>query len=92
MALQLQYRVDAKPTAPVDLMIGSGKAPLGGLLGQAPVGEWRTVRVKLACVRSPVETLTEVTTPMAIGTAGKLGLSIGEARLVANQNDATCLQ
>ncbi|RAK56887.1 glycoside hydrolase family 3 protein [Phenylobacterium deserti] len=90
LALLLQYRVDQKPTAPVQLNIGTGKVSLDKVLADAPVGQWQTVRVKLSCVRSPLETLTEVTTPFAIQTSGQLKLSLGEAQLVPNQNNAIC--
>jgi beta-glucosidase len=90
MALLLNYRVDQKPTAPVELAIGAGKVNLQSTLAAAPVGEWRTIKVKLACVRSPAETLTQVTTPVTISTAGQLKLSVSELRLATNQNDAVC--
>ena len=47
--------------------------------------------ITLSCLRSPLETLTEVTAPLSFRTSGQFGLSLGEARLVPNEgNDAVC--
>jgi beta-glucosidase len=90
MALLIQYRLDKAPSGPVTLRVGKGEVSFNGLLASAPIGEWRTVKVKLACFRKAGEDLSAVSVPASIRTAGRLGLSIAEVKVVANQNDAVC--
>jgi beta-glucosidase len=90
MALLVQYRVDRRPAAPVRFGVGKGGISIEDALNSAPVGEWRTVKLKLACFRRDGEDLTAVEWPTNIHTTGPFGLSIAELRLVPNQNDAVC--
>ena len=90
MALLVQYRVDRKPTAPVLLGVGKASVAVEGALNEAPVGEWRTVKLKLSCFRGAGEDLTAVETPFNLHTTGALAISIAELRLTPNQNDAVC--
>ncbi len=90
MALQIRYRVDARPSAPVQLGLGKSVVPLERELNAAPVGEWRTLKLKLACFRRDGEDLAAVAVPVSIRTSGRLGLSVSELRLAPNQNDAVC--
>jgi beta-glucosidase len=90
MALLIQYRLDWKPAAPVRLGLGKGSVALDSLLNAAPIGEWRTVKVKLACFRGPGEDLSAVAAPVSIRTSGAFGLSIATLKLAPNQHDAIC--
>lgn len=90
VTLLMTYRVDERPSAPVRLGVGATELPFEGVLNAAPVGAWRTVKVKLACFRRGGEDLTAVTSPVSIAAGGKLALSIGELRLAPNQNDGIC--
>ncbi|MDB5430038.1 MAG: celD [Caulobacter sp.] len=90
MALLIRYRLDAAPTGPVRMMIGKGEASLDGVLKGAPVGQWRTVKIKLSCLRGAGEDLSAVAAPVSIATSGRLSLSVAELRLVSNQHDAIC--
>ncbi len=90
VTLQMTYRVDAAPAGRVRLGLGRASVPLDAVLAAAPVGEWRTVKVKLACFRQGGEDLTQVTAPVSITSTGRLGLSVGELRLAPNQNDGVC--
>jgi len=90
VTLLMTYRVDERPSAPVRLGVGATALPFEAVLNAAPVGAWRTVKVKLACFRRGGEDLTAVTSPVSIATGGKLALSIGELRLAPNQNDGIC--
>ncbi|MET0273062.1 MAG: exo 1,3/1,4-beta-D-glucan glucohydrolase, partial [Phenylobacterium sp.] len=90
MALQIQYRVDERPSGSVGIGLGKSVLPLERELNAAPVGEWRTLKVKLACFRRDGETLSAVSAPVSIRTVGRLGLSVSELRLASNQNDAVC--
>lgn len=90
MTLLATYRVDRKPSGAVRLGVGSASVPLENLLGSAPAGEWRTIKVRLSCFRSRGDDLTQVASPAWIESAGELGLSIAELRLAPNQNDGVC--
>jgi len=90
VTLLVTYRVDLRPTAPVRLGVGAATVPLDAVLNSAPVGQWQSVKVRLACFRRDGETLAAVSGPASIATAGRLGLSISELRLAPNQNDGIC--
>lgn len=90
VTLQISYRVDQRPSAPVRLGLGASSTTLDGVLNAAPLGEWRTLKVRLACFRRDGEDLRAVTTPFSISTTGPLAMSIAELRLAPNQNDGIC--
>ena len=90
MAMSLRYRVDAAPAAPVTLAMQGGAVDLTALLRAAPVGVWRTAKVRLSCLRDAGAKLAMVETPFAIGTAGRMALSVSEIRLASNENDTIC--
>jgi len=90
MTLLATYRVDRRPSGAVRLGVGSASVPLEAVLGTAPVGEWRTIKVRLSCFRGGSEDLSAVTTPTWIEAAGGLEFSLAELRLAPNQNDGVC--
>jgi beta-glucosidase len=90
MALQVVYRVDQRANGPVRLGLGKSSVPLEQVLDAAPVGEWRTLKVRLACFRHDGEDLKAVNAPAWIDAKGGLALSLAELRLAPNQNDAVC--
>jgi beta-glucosidase len=90
MALTLTWRLDRRPQGPVRLGVGRSTVGLDSVLAAAPLGEWRTLKVKLACFRKAGEDMTQVATPVSISSTGQLGLSLAELRLAPNQNDAVC--
>ncbi|MBO9707179.1 MAG: exo 1,3/1,4-beta-D-glucan glucohydrolase [Caulobacter sp.] len=97
MALQIRYRIDVAPTRPVSLSIGcaddascAGTLDATALVKAAPVGEWRSVKLKLSCFRAAGARMDHVTAPFAVGTDGKLALSITEVKLASNEGDAVC--
>jgi beta-glucosidase len=63
---------------------------MSAILGAAPLGEWRILKVRLSCFRDAGADLTAVDTPFQIETAGALTLSVSEIRLAANEGDAIC--
>ena len=94
MAVTMRFRVDRAPTAPVRLSVGCGGACRGGvdvtsLLGPAS-GEWRTVKVKLSCLRDAGADLSKAEEPLVLSTAGRLGLTVQDLRLSSNTGDAVC--
>ncbi|WP_374469990.1 exo 1,3/1,4-beta-D-glucan glucohydrolase [Phenylobacterium sp.] len=90
MALSITYRVDQRPAGAVRLGLGKTSVALTETLNAAPVGEWRTLKVKLSCFRRDGEDLAAVAAPVTLDSAGRLGLSVAELRLAPNQNDAVC--
>jgi len=95
MAIALRVRVDQPPESPVKIELGCAGEVCASLDGAAlfkgqPVGEWRTLKVKLACFRGPAADLTKVTSPFRLRTAGRFGLSIADVALAANVGDAVC--
>ena len=90
MALQVVYRVDQRARGAVRLGLGKTSVPLDKVLDAAPVGEWRTLKVRLSCFRRDGEDLMAVTAPVWIDATAGLALSVAELRLAPNQNDAVC--
>jgi len=90
MTLLATYRVDRRPNGAVRLGVGAASVPLEAVLGAAPGGEWRTIKVRLSCFRGAAEDLSAVTTPTWIAATGGLELSLAELRLAPNQNDGVC--
>ena len=95
----LQYRVDAAPKGPVTMAMGcagADDAPCRGtvdvtaLLKAAPVGQWRTAKIRLTCFRKAGTDMARVDEPFVLGTAAALDLSFAEVRLVADPTDAVC--
>jgi beta-glucosidase len=90
MTLQVVYRLDQRAKGSARLGLGKSSVPLTGVLGAAPLGEWRTLKVRLSCFRGDGEDLTAVSAPVWIDAKGALALSVAELRLAPNQNDAVC--
>jgi beta-glucosidase len=81
LSLQVEYRVDEKPTAPVQLAIscggGCGAAfDLTPLLADAPVAQWRTLKVKLSDFAGAGADMSKVVEPFKLTTSGRLRLSL----------------
>lgn len=96
MALSFRYRVDAVPTGQVLLSMGAEDAAsragidLTPFLGQAPIGQWRTMKVRLSCFRDAGVDLTALGRPFQLSTDGGLTVSVSEIRLASNEGDAIC--
>jgi beta-glucosidase len=87
LSLVVDYRVDQRPTGPVTISMASGATkgaavPLGGILRSAPAGEWRTLTLPLGCFAQGLDP-AKLTAPLLIETAGKLGLSISDVRVIS---------
>ena len=81
LSLIFEYRVDAPPTAAVDLQMNSGSVPIAGLLRASPVGKWQTAIVPLRCfVRRNVD-MTKLDQPFNLVAEGSLTLSISDVRI-----------
>jgi beta-glucosidase len=92
LSLGLDYRVDERPSAGVDLQLGcgpgcSGKVSLAGPFAAATVGEWRHIKVPLSCFARSGADLGHVTSPFALATAGELTVRIANIRLESGTED-----
>jgi beta-glucosidase len=94
MAVSVRYRVDRAPTAPVTAVLASGQSAgaldVTSLFQQAPVGQWRTVKIRLSCFAQAGANVAQVNSPLTLRTAGEFGLSVEEIRLASNEGDAIC--
>ena len=90
IALLVDYRVDAKPTAPVSLSIGWGKLDVSPVLAAAPVAEWRSLKVPLKCFQAAGTDVTKVAEPFLLGTAGALTLTVQGVKLTTDPAGAVC--
>ena len=89
MALQIDYRVDEKPAAPVQLVVTcgancGGSLDLTAVLAAAPSGVWRTLKVKLSDFKEAGADMSKIVEPFALTTSGRLVLSIKTVRLEAD--------
>ncbi len=96
VALLIEYRVDGAPTAPVRLGVACGPTCAAGLdltptLAQSPLGEWRSVKVKLACFRDAGADLSNVGEPFVLATRGGLSVSLRAVKLSSDPAGAVCL-
>jgi beta-glucosidase len=95
VTLVIDYRVEQKPSGRVSLGQGcggvcAGAVDIGPILTGAPIGEWRTLKVKLACFRDAGTDLAKLTQPFVMTTAGKLSLSLRTVRLSSDPAGAVC--
>jgi beta-glucosidase len=86
LSLALDYKVDGPATSNVDLEVDCGSGCRGAVavtheLAAAQPGQWRHLKVPLACFARAGADLSRVTTPFAVQTAGRLALSLANIRL-----------
>jgi beta-glucosidase len=97
LSVFLEYRLDTKPTAPVQLSIACGAGCMTNLdatpqFEAAKVGQINTLKVKLMNFRgSDFNRLGQVTEPFVLATSGKLGITVKTVRLVADPTNAVTL-
>jgi len=87
--LQITYRVDRAPAAPVKMMLGTGTVD-GNVLFAKAGPEWRVVKVPLACFQSHGADMANVMTPFALSTSGPFTVSIADLRLAADPAGSIC--
>jgi beta-glucosidase len=90
MGLLIDYRVDAKPSAPVALAIGAGKLDVSPVLAAAPVGEWRSLKVPLKCFAAAGTDVTQVVAPFVLSTGGALTITLQGVKLTTDPAGAVC--
>lgn len=90
MALGFRYRVDAAPQGTVLLAAGPGQVDLTPTLRDAPIGEWRTIKVRLSCFRDAGSDVSSIDRPFQLISTGGLTISVSEVALASNEGDAVC--
>ena len=97
MSLQIDYRVDERPSGAVHLQLGCdpdcpdrGALAIETILNQTPVGVWHTLKVPLACFRDKGGDLARIAAPMVISTATRMQLSLAAVNLASDANGAVC--
>ena len=90
MALQFRYRIDVRPSGPVMLTLGQGRVDVTALFNAAPLGQWRTLKVRLSCLRDAGANLAAVDQPWGLSASGGLGVTVEDIRLGSNEGDAVC--
>jgi beta-glucosidase len=97
LSVFLEYRLDTKPTAPVQLSIACGAGCTTNLdatpqFEAAKVGQLNTLKVKLMNFRgSDFNRLGQITEPFVLATSGKFGITVKTLRLVADPTNAVTL-
>lgn len=90
MAVAFRYRVDARPKGPVFLTLGAGSVDISALIATAPVGEWRTLKVRLSCLRDRGADIAAVDQPWGLRTNADFAITVEDIRLASNEGDAVC--
>lgn len=94
MALAFDMRVNEAPQGPVTLSLGggggSGAASLREVLLAAPVGQWRTLRIPLACFAKAGADLSHLDSVLRLQTAGRFAMSFSDVRLSEARADDRC--
>jgi beta-glucosidase len=86
LSLSFDYRVDKAATSDVAVLMEcgagcGGSVPITQPLGAAPVGQWRHLKIPLACFSHSGADMSRINAPFYIATAGELELSVGAIRL-----------
>ncbi|WP_179563111.1 glycoside hydrolase family 3 protein [Sphingomonas sp. R3G8C] len=93
MVLQLTYRVEQAPQAPVTLELAAhGSAagvPLNGVLAPAD-GQWHTLRVPLSCFAARGLDMSKVDEVLGLASTGPFAIALAEARLSGDPTGAVC--
>ncbi|MEP6784584.1 MAG: exo 1,3/1,4-beta-D-glucan glucohydrolase [Sphingomonadales bacterium] len=89
LALEIEFKVNAAPTADVSLLMGCGKScgggfPIRNLLAEAAKsGKWTLMAVPLRCFEKAGVDMKHVDMPLTIATAGSLDITLSAARIVS---------
>jgi beta-glucosidase len=98
-AVQVRYRVERRPEQSVAFSMRCTEASCGAPGGasldltssfqSAPLHEWRTLTIPLACLAGGRAQLQQVEVPFALTTAGRFELTIADIRLGPEGNVAS---
>lgn len=86
LSLGFDYRVDQAPSAEVSVLMECGAGcrgavPITGQLGSSPTGQWRHLKIPLACFARHGADLSRINAPFSIATTGQLELSVAAIHL-----------
>ncbi len=86
LSLGFDYRLDAAPTAAVDVSMQCGPGCRGAVsltheLAGARVGQWRHVKVLLSCFAKGGANMGRISSPFGVSTSGQLEMSVANVRL-----------
>ena len=86
LSLGFDYRVDKAATADVQLLMECGAGCRGSLpvtreLAAAPIGQWRHLKIPLACFVGRGADMSRISAPFYLATGGELELSVASIRL-----------
>jgi beta-glucosidase len=90
MVLAAAVRLDGPAQGPVELGFGKDRIDIAPLLQEATLGEWKTIRIRLACFDAEAAGLSAVETPFVLGTTTPLRISLADIGLVPHDAEATC--
>ena len=90
MAIAFRYRIDARPTGRVLLTLGAGSVDVTSIFASAPIGEWRTLKVRLSCLRDAGAVVGAVDQPWGLQSNGTLTVAVEDIRLASNEGDTVC--
>ncbi|MBN9465588.1 MAG: glycoside hydrolase family 3 C-terminal domain-containing protein [Brevundimonas sp.] len=90
MAIAFRYRVDDRARGPVFLVLGAGAVDISRLINATPVGQWRTLKVRLSCLRDHGADIAAVDQPWSLRTAADFAVTVEDIRLASNEGDAVC--
>jgi beta-glucosidase len=86
--LQITYRVDQAPSGPVELGVGTGRVNATELF--RTVGQWRTVKIPLACFQAAGADMADVSTMFSATATGPLAFALSDLRLAADPAGSIC--
>jgi beta-glucosidase len=90
MSLLVRYRIDEPATGRVRLAFGGAGLDVTPALAAASKGEWRDLKVRLACFRDAGANIGAVAEPFRLATAGRLTISLESVKLTTDPAGAIC--
>ncbi|MBD3831745.1 MAG: exo 1,3/1,4-beta-D-glucan glucohydrolase [Brevundimonas sp.] len=90
MVLTAGVRLESRVAGPVELGFGKDRIDIAPLLHDTTIGEWRTIRIRLACFDAEAAGLAAVETPFVLGSKAPLRISLADIALVPHDAEATC--
>ena len=89
-ALVLDWRIEARNAAPVQLALGGGVLDIAGLVGSAPLGTVIETRIPLRCFAQAGADLTTVGGPLRIDATAGFTATIRSARIDEDSAQTAC--
>jgi beta-glucosidase len=89
LAVELEFRIDAAPTADVSLLMqcrGQSARRLSGrqrVPGGGAGGQWSRLAIPLHCFEKAGVDMSKVTVPIALSTSGAMTVTLSSARIVS---------